>query len=225
MAASAAAFHAVTVCQLLTRILEVGTVCQMSHLGSIPEGEKKYELVPDRKIIVAGTTLYRIRALKDFGTVKVGDLGGFVRSEDNLSQLGDCWVADDAQVYDQAMITDDAQILGRGHVYGHARVSDKGQVLGNAQVFENGWVFKNGVVFDNAKIFGEAQVRDNGLAYGDSEIFDNVRVVNSGEVCGHARIGGKRVVDGHEKVSPRVPRQGPSAGGSRRPRTPRGPRP
>jgi hypothetical protein len=200
-------------------------VCQMSVTSSIPEGEKKYELVPDRQIIVAGTTLYRIRALKDFGNVKAGDLGGFIRSEDNLSHLGDCWVADDAQVYDQAVITDDARIYGRGRVYDHGRVGDKGQVLGNAQVFENGWVFKNGVAFDNAKIFGAAQVRDNGLAYGDSEIFDSVRVMNSGQVCGHARIGGKTVVDGHEKADRRFPEVPPTTGGRGRPRTPRGPRP
>jgi hypothetical protein len=66
--------------------------------------------VPDQQIVVAGTTLYRIRALKDFGNVKAGNLGGFVRSERNLSQLGDCWVADEAQVYDDAVISDAAQI-------------------------------------------------------------------------------------------------------------------
>jgi hypothetical protein len=201
----------------------------MSLIDSFPRGEKKYELVPDRQIIVAGTMLYRIRALKDFGNVKAGDLGGFVGSERNLSQEGTCWVADDAQVYDEAVISDDAQIYGRGRVYDHGRVSNRGQVLGNAQVFENGWVFKNGVAFDNAKIFGAAQVRDKGLAYGDSEIFDDVRVVNCGQVCGHARIGGRTVVDGHEKGSrfvSRTPPQGPSTSGrGRRPRTPRGPRP
>ncbi len=176
----------------------------MSLTGSFPRGEKKYELVPDRQIIVAGTTLYRIRALKDFGKVKAGNLGGFVRSEDNLSQLGDCWVADEAQVYDQAVISDDAQIRGHGRVYGHGRVDDKGQVLGNGQVFENGWVFKKGLVFDNAKVFGAAQVRDNGMAYGDSELFENVRVLDDGQVCGHARLGGKTVVGGVEKVGGNV---------------------
>ena len=200
----------------------------MSLTDGFPGGEKKYELVPDQQIVAAGTTLYRIRALKDFGKVKAGNLGGFVGSERNLSQDGNCWVADEAQVYDEAVVSDDALIYGRGRVYGHARVSDRGQVLGNGQVFENGWVFKNGLVFDNAKVFGAAQVRDNGLAYGDSEIFDNVRVVNSGQVCDHARIGGRTVVDGHEKASgfvPHVPRQGPSTGGRGRPRSPRGPRP
>ena len=202
--------------------MEGGMVCQMSLTGSTSGDQKKYELVPDRQIVVAGTTLYRIRALKDFGNVKAGDLGGFVGSERNLSQDGTCWVADDAQVYDQAVISDDAQIYGRARVYDRARVSDKGQVLGNAQVFENGWVFKNGVVFDNAKVFGAAQVRDKGLAYGDAEIFDSVRVVNSGEVCGQARIGGRTVVDGHEKVR-RPSEIPPSTGGRGRPRPPRGP--
>lgn len=197
----------------------------MSPTGSTPGDQKKYELVPERQIVVAGTTLYRIRALKDFGNVKAGTLGGFIGSERNLSQEGTCWVADEAQVYDQAVVSDDAQIYGLGRVYGHGRVGDKGQVLGNAQVFENGWVFKNGVVFDNAKVFGAAQVRDKGMAYGDSEIFDNVRVVNSGQVCGHARIGGKTVVDGPEKVSRRFSEVPPSTGGRGRPRPPRGPRP
>ncbi len=197
----------------------------MSLTGSTSGDQKKYELVPDRQIVVAGTTLYRVRALKDFGNVKAGTLGGFVSSEDNLSQDGNCWVADEAQVYDDAAISDDAQIYGRGRVYGRARVTDKGQVLGNAQVFENGWVFKNGVVFDNAKVFGAAQVRDKGMAYGDSEIFDDVRVVNSGQVCGETRIGGRTVVDGHEKVSRRFPEAPPSTGDRGRTRPPRGPRP
>src|SRR5580698_866217 len=192
------------------------TVCQMSLADSFPRGEKKYELVPDQQVIVAGTTLYRIRALKNFGDVKAGDLGGCVRSENNLSQRGDCWIGDDAQVYDEAVVSDDAQIFGRGRVYGHARVRDKGQVLGNAQIFGNGRVFKNGVVFDNAKVFGAAQVRDNGLVYGDAEIFDNVRVVERGQVCGDAWLGGRTVIDGRENGSgfaSDAPRQRPGAGG------------
>jgi acyl-[acyl carrier protein]--UDP-N-acetylglucosamine O-acyltransferase len=204
-------------------------VCQMSPGDSHPGGDKKYELAPDRQIVVAGATLCRVRARMDFGNVKAGDLGGFVGSERNLSQLGECWVSDDAQVYDEAVVADDAQVRGCARVYGHARISDKGQVLGNAQVFEHGWVFKNGIVFDNAKVFGAAQVRDNGLVYGDAEIFDDVRVVNGGQVCGDARIGGRTVVDGVEKtggVESHAPQRRPSARGrGRRARSPRGPRP
>src|SRR2546425_6306146 len=137
MVASAAVFLALTVCQLLRGILELGAVCQMSPADSLPVGGKKYELVPDQLISLAGTVLYRIRALKDFGNVKAGTLGGFVRSERNLSHDGDCWVADEAQVYDDAVVSADAQVYGRSRVYDRARIGDRGQVLGNAQVFEN----------------------------------------------------------------------------------------
>ncbi len=196
----------------------------MSFEDSIFGGGKKYELVRDQPIIVAGSTLYRIRALKDFGNVKAGALGGFVASERNLSQHGDCWVFDDARVYDEAVVSGGAQIRGHGSVYEHARVSDKGQVLGNAEIFGHGWVFKQGVVFDNAKVYGHAQVRDDGLVFGNAELSDYVRVLGSGQVCGNTRLHARTVVDNHEKGR-RSGAKGSSAGGRGRPRVPRGPRP
>jgi len=51
----------------------------------------KYELT-NQKVYIDNKTLYRIRALKDFENVKNGDLGGYIRSENNLSQEGNCWV-------------------------------------------------------------------------------------------------------------------------------------
>ena len=191
----------------------------------IPGGEKKYELIPDQQMIVAGTTLYRIRALKEFGNVKVGDVGGFVGSERNLSQYGNCWVADDARVYDEALVSGDARVFGRARIYGQARVSDKGQVLGNAQVFGNGWVFKSAVVFDNAMVYGHAQVRDHGLVFGEARICDYVRILGAGQVCGDAEVQGETVIGGLEEGRRRQrPWQGPSRGRGR-PRSPRGPRP
>ncbi len=71
-----------------------------------------------------GHTLYRIRALKDFGTVKAGDLGGFIESENNLSQDGLCWVADnakvfgDARIFADAVVEDDAQVFDKAWVSG-----------------------------------------------------------------------------------------------------------
>jgi hypothetical protein len=46
-----------------------------------------------------GRTLHRIVATRNFGTVKKGDLGGFIENEGNLSHFGDCWVFGDARVY------------------------------------------------------------------------------------------------------------------------------
>ena len=60
---------------------------------------KKYKLTEETKVI-NGHTLHRIEALKDFGTVKKGELGGWIETEDNLSQYCNCWVDDEAMVYD-----------------------------------------------------------------------------------------------------------------------------
>ena len=57
--------------------------------------------------------VYRIRALKDFGDVKKGDLGGFVSSYDNLSQEDNCWIYDDAAVMNNAILEDNSTIHNR----------------------------------------------------------------------------------------------------------------
>ncbi|HEM4704294.1 TPA: polymer-forming cytoskeletal protein, partial [Streptococcus suis] len=49
---------------------------------------KKYELVLDDTIGFWGWKLFRIRALISFGSVEVGDLGGYIEKEDNLSHDG-----------------------------------------------------------------------------------------------------------------------------------------
>ena len=74
--------------------------------------EKKYKLT-NETINVNGVALYRIEALKDFSDVKKGDKGGFVQSEDNLSQDGTCWVYDDAIVYGDAQVYSNAKIYSQ----------------------------------------------------------------------------------------------------------------
>lgn len=65
--------------------------------------EKKYILI-DESIECFGHTLYRIRALRDFGAVKAGNLGGFIQTESNLSHDGNCWVYGNAWVSGNALI-------------------------------------------------------------------------------------------------------------------------
>ena len=72
---------------------------------------KKYELISDDKIFMDGEELYRIRSLVNFGDVKIGDIGGYVEKEANLSHLGNAWV------YGNAWVS------GNAWVYGDARVS------------------------------------------------------------------------------------------------------
>ena len=63
---------------------------------------KKYEFTGETKILNNGVILHRIKALVkivfDSVTINVGDLGGWIEKEGNLSHEGDAWVYDDAQV-------------------------------------------------------------------------------------------------------------------------------
>ena len=53
------------------------------------KNNKKYEFT-GKTANVGKHILHRIRALRDFGDVKAGDLGGFIESEGNLSHDGEC---------------------------------------------------------------------------------------------------------------------------------------
>lgn len=77
---------------------------------------KKFELVKDDTIRVFGRTLYRIKACKDFTAitghgVQVGELGGYVEKESNLSQERTCWIADEAKIYGDAKICGNAETV------------------------------------------------------------------------------------------------------------------
>ena len=58
---------------------------------------RKYEFTGETRNWV-GRTLHRIRAVRDFGDVKAGDLGGWSETESNLSNDGNAWVYGDARV-------------------------------------------------------------------------------------------------------------------------------
>lgn len=57
---------------------------------------KKYEFTETKN----DQGLYQIRALINIPIIgiKVGDLGGWIETENNLSHTGDCWVHDNGQV-------------------------------------------------------------------------------------------------------------------------------
>ena len=96
----------------------------------------KYKIT-DEKNRFADRTLYRIQALKDFSDVKSGDLGGWVESENNLSQEGDCWVSGDAWVFGDAWVYGNARVYGDAWVSGHVWVSGNAVVSGHARVSGN----------------------------------------------------------------------------------------
>jgi len=118
----------------------------------------KYELVQSDTIQIDNQTLYRIRALQNLQYVPEQSLGGYIASETNLSQDGNCWVDNDARVYGNAEVCDDARVFGRARVYGDAIVAEKAHVHGNARVFGRARVYGDAHVFNNVLICGDAHV-------------------------------------------------------------------
>lgn len=96
---------------------------------------KKYELLKDDIKITLGRTLYRIKALRDFGDVIKGDLGGYIESENNLSHFDNAWVFGDARVYGNAKVYDNARVFGDAMVYGNAIIKSTEDYI----VFKNNW--------------------------------------------------------------------------------------
>lgn len=116
--------------------------------------EKKYELT-EETLEIDGHTLHRIVALRDFGEVKKGDLGGFIEKESNLAHDWNCWIYNDAVVRDDAMVYGEAKVCGEAKVYGNA------EVCGNAKVYGNAEVYEEAEVYGNAEVCGEAEVEKN----------------------------------------------------------------
>ena len=104
---------------------------------------KKFEFTGETKTIslfFRTATLHRIRAVAEFGLVKIGDLGGWIEKEENLSHEGNAWVCDNAKVWGNAKVFGDAKVCGNAEVWGNANV------WGNAKVFSTSHVLVIGAI-------------------------------------------------------------------------------
>lgn len=87
--------------------------------------EKKYILTEETKEF-EGHILHRIQAVRDFGDVQAGELGGWIESEKNLSHDGECWV------FENGMVS------GNGKVFGNARIGKNGYISSPRSHFVQG---------------------------------------------------------------------------------------
>ena len=93
---------------------------------------KKFEFTGETKTIslfFRTATLHRIRAVAEFGLVKIGDLGGWIEKEENLSHEGKAWVCGDAKVWGNAEVWGNAKVWGNAEVCGDAKVFSASHVL------------------------------------------------------------------------------------------------
>lgn len=128
--------------------------------------ERKYKLIESSRAWLYGRPIYRIQALRDFSDVKKGDLGGFVESEGNLSQEGDCWIYDMAQAMEKSRVEDDACLRDCSKMYGSSLLKDKAQLQGCARMIQYACLADNAVAIDAtilgfATITGDVVIRRN----------------------------------------------------------------
>ena len=80
---------------------------------------KKFEFTGETKtisLLFRTATLHRIRAVAEFGLVKIGDLGGWIEKEENLSHEGKAWVLGNAEVLGNAKVWGNAEVFSASHV-------------------------------------------------------------------------------------------------------------
>lgn len=136
-------------------------------------GQKKYEITDIMHPLYPW--LHRIRALTSVNEqVKAGELGGYVQSEDNLSQKGGCWI------YDRAVCCEDAVVSGEARICDDVMVRGSAFVTGNARMFE--WAcaegnccIRSGEISRNARVAGEAVVSESADGY--SPLIDGTSMV------------------------------------------------
>ena len=172
---------------------------------------KKYELTTET-LQFAGRTLHRIKAVKDFGSIKAGEFGGYIENEKNLSQDDNAWIYGEAMAFDNAKVFGNANVFGNVRVYDDARVYDKANVYSNAVIKNNvkvhdaAEVFGNAIVCDYAEVYDDAKVYDNAWVYGYAKVYDKANVYNNAnvfdyaEAYGNVRIYGKATIKGDAKV-------------------------
>ena len=86
---------------------------------------KKFEFTGETKtisLLFRIATLHRIRAVAEFGLVKVGDLGGWIEKEENLSHDGKAWVWGNAEVCGDAKVWGNAEVCGDAKVFSASHV-------------------------------------------------------------------------------------------------------
>lgn len=125
--------------------------------------------------------LHRIRAIRQVNEqVSPGMLGGYVQTEDNLSQEGTCWI------YNQAVCCEEAAVADDGRMFDSTVARRSALVGGDARMFERAMAegnssFFSGELKEDARLAGNAVVQqsDNGqspLIGGKSNVY--------GTVCG-----------------------------------------
>lgn len=131
--------------------------------------EKKYRLMAKE---FGG---YPIKALRDFGDVKAGDTGGFIDSEDCLSQEGNCWVYPSGRVQGEGVVSNNARVYG----------TVRGSNVVMAQVRDNAVVEKGATVTHDAIVGGYTTVEEGAEIGMHARVFDDYDYILVGDTTAY----------------------------------------
>lgn len=177
---------------------------------------KKYRMLEEESMVIDGHRLYRIESLRNFDDVKIGDKGGFIESEMNLSHSGYCWIYDDAVAFDRSRVRGGAKLRNHAVVRGFAEISQRAiltdftgainsaKIYGCAKLSEKAFAGQSAVIYGQATISGASIISEAALVCGDAEVRDatvsgfsriygsakvrNARILGAAEICGNAVI-------------------------------------
>lgn len=106
--------------------------------------EKKYNLTEHSKIF-NGKLLHRIQALKDFGDVKAGDIGGWVEGEHNLDIFGNCWIYDNSIAMGKSIVCGESKICNNSIIHNSAKIC-RNAIINNTIIGKRAMIGQNGYI-------------------------------------------------------------------------------
>lgn len=158
----------------------------------------KYKLIPSTRV-VHDVKLQQLVYIKPNGLVPVGVRGGYVESENNLSQDGNCWIMDNACCIGEAVVSGNAKVKGSAIVSERAIVTDSATVSDNAEIANLSIIGGNCVVSDNAFVRGKSKLSGHAKAINNT-ILVSTTIGDSVVIRGNERIvGDPIIVEGFDK--------------------------
>lgn len=148
----------------------------LTDMGSIRVGDK-YEMLTfddarhmrERPKEAEGKRVYPIRALRDFGEVKKGDLGGYIEDSSCLSAEGDCWISKNSIVFSGSKVTDNAILDGNIELHGKTIVSDDarltGRIVAENCIFQHNSRVEGQLMLMGCRTSGNTQITGDGAAH------------------------------------------------------------
>lgn len=164
--------------------------------------EKKY-IITDEKHPIQHSA-HRIKAVRNFGIIKEGELGGYIQDEKNLSHSNLAWVGDNAVILDNASVFGNAYVSGKSVISQNAKVYGDANVGGNSSMYGVSKVSGNSAVTNSriegvAEVYGDATVHNCELK-DSSRVYDDA-IVRNATVCMNAEIFGDAKVEGRSNWS------------------------